>query len=176
MLIVADTSPLIVLAKLDRLDLLLAEFDRIVIPPAVYREGVLAGQLLHAGDAIVIQRAIADGMIEVRAPRQVGGGTTIPLGQGEIECIRLALESDADAVLMDDYKARRAAQDVFQQHNKRIVVRGTLGIIAGAVKFGRLGIQEAIALVTVLRERDDVWINPVLCDQMIEALRKADQM
>ncbi|MCL5994981.1 MAG: hypothetical protein M1546_02860 [Chloroflexi bacterium] len=175
MLIVADTSPLIVLAKLNRLDLLLAEFDRVVIPPAVYREGVIAGQQLRADDALVIQRAIAEGVIEVRAPQQVSSGMAAYLGQGELECIQLALELDADAVLMDDYNARRAAQGVFSQQNKRIEVRGTLGIVVGAVKADHLGVQEAIILVSVLRGRDDVWINPALCDQVIEALRKADK-
>src|SRR6266542_3724193 len=175
MLIIADTSPLIVLAKLNRLDLLHADFDQVIIPPAVYREGVVAGQQLRADDAMAIQHAVADGLIEVRAPQHALSGVTAHLGQGELECIQLALELDADAVLMDDYNARRTAQDIFTHWNKHAAVRGTLGLIAGAVHAGHLGAQEAIVLVTLLRARDDVWINPALCDQVIEALRKASQ-
>jgi len=175
MLIVADASPLIVLAKLDRLGLLEAEYQQVVIPPAVYREAVLAGQQLRADDAMVIQRAIADGLIEVRVSSNAGDGASIFLGQGEFECIQLAMELNADAVLLDDDKARRTAHNVFRQNNKHIAVRGTLGIIAGAVKLGHLDAQVAIALITVLRDRDDVWISPALCDQVIAVMRKADQ-
>lgn len=173
MLIIADTSPLIILAKLNRLDLLRVEFDQVVIPPAVYREGVIVGQQLHAEDAALIQNAIASGEIDVRTPRKGGIGMAVSLGRGEIECIQLAMELNADAILMDDYKARRIAQDILQQHNKHIAVRGTLGIIVGAVKSGHLEASEAITLVTTLRERDDVWINPALCNQVIEILHKA---
>jgi hypothetical protein len=55
--------------------------------------------------------------------------------------------------IMDDYKARRIAQEILQQHNKHIAVRGTLGIIMGTVKSGHLEASEAITLVTTLRER-----------------------
>lgn len=173
MLIVVDASPLIVLAKLNRLGLLHAEFQQVVIPPAVYREAVLAGQRLRADDATVIQRAIADGLIEVRVSSSAGDGASIFLGQGEFECIHLAIELDADTILLDDDKARRTAHNIFQQHNKHIAVRGTLGIIAGAVKSGHLDAQVAIALVAAIRDRDDVWINPTLCDQVIAVLRES---
>jgi uncharacterized protein len=172
MLLGADTSPLIVLAKLNRLDLLRAEYAQVVIPPGVYREGVIIGQQLHADDAGAIQRAIADGLIEVRAPQQPISMVTPHLGSGEIECIQLALEAEAAAVLMDDFNARRAARETFAREGRTIAVRGTLGIIAGAVQAGRLDAQDAIALVTNLRDRDDVWINPALCDLVIAALRQ----
>ena len=85
MLIIADTSPLIVLAKLNRLDLLSAEYDQVVIPPAMYSESVIAGQHLHADDALAIQQAIADGKIEVRTPRQIITDATARMGRGELD-------------------------------------------------------------------------------------------
>ena len=172
MLLVADTSPLIVLAKLSRLDLLRVEYTRVVMPPSVYREGVIVGQPFHADDAVAIQQAIADGLIEVQAPQQPASLVIPNLGAGEMECIVLALQLEADAVLMDDFNARRAARETFAREGLNIAVRGTLGIIAGGVKSGQLGAQDAIALVTCLRDRDDVWINPALCDQVIAVLKQ----
>ena len=40
-MIVADTSPLIVLGRLNRLDILKALFGTIIIPDAVYQEAVV---------------------------------------------------------------------------------------------------------------------------------------
>lgn len=153
------------------LELLRAEYAQVVIPPGVYQEGVIVGQQAHADDAGTIESAIAAGLIEVRAPQQPGSAVIDHLGRGEIECIQLALELGAAAVLMDDFNARRAARETFARAGRNIVVRGTLGIIAGAAQAGRLSAQDAIALVTNLRDRDDVWINPSLCDQVLEALR-----
>ena len=172
MLLVADTSPLIVLAKLGRLDLLRVEYTRVVMPPSVYRKGVIVGRQFHADDAVAIQQAIAEGLLEVRAAQKPFSLGIPNLGAGEMECIELARELEADAVLMDDFNARRAARETFAREGLDIAVRGTLGIIAGAVKSGQLGAQAAIALVTNLRDRDDVWINPALCDQVIAVLKQ----
>jgi len=47
-------------------------------------------------------------------------------------------------------EARRIAQDILQQHDKHIAMRGTLSIIVGAVKSGYLESNEAITLMTTL--------------------------
>jgi len=43
-IVVADSSPLIHLSQIGRLNLLREFFDELLIPPAVYREVVLEGQ------------------------------------------------------------------------------------------------------------------------------------
>ncbi|MGI8970920.1 MAG: DUF3368 domain-containing protein [Dehalococcoidia bacterium] len=106
---ISNTSPLILFAKVGRLNLLRAVFDEILVPAAVREEIVFAGGT-RAGAA-----AVADATwIETRRLAQ-----PVPdwlqmrrVNRGEAEAIALALELDTDIpVLLDDRQARLAARD-----------------------------------------------------------------
>ena len=60
MKIVSDAGPLMALAKVDGLAVLFRLFPRILIPPAVYEETVVAGQRLGALDAALVKAHQAD--------------------------------------------------------------------------------------------------------------------
>ena len=108
MKIVADSSPLITLAKIAQLDILPQIYRLILITPEVYGEVAVTG----AGLAGTAEIAAAD-WIEVRslkaAARLAEAQQELGLGIGEVSAILLATELDADAVLMDDRDGRRAA-------------------------------------------------------------------
>ena len=114
MRIVSNTSPIVALAHLGELDLPRKIFDSaILIPPAIAHE--LAGRVLPE-------------WFEVRELRQPLSARALEafLGAGESEALALALEVEADLVLLDDKAARRLASQL------RLTVVGTLGLLLKA--------------------------------------------
>lgn len=126
---VIDTSPLIFLAKLDRLDLLKRGADQVVAPPAVLREireyPDAANQRIE--DASRSWLSIRD--VEDRRVVEV---LMADLDAGESEVIALALESAAERVILDDLDARRLA------HRVGLSPIGTLGLLLAAKLRGEL--------------------------------------
>ena len=63
---VSNSSPLILLAKINSLDILFYFFDTILIPPAVYKELVEKGMKKGVGDAILIQKLVEENKIKIK--------------------------------------------------------------------------------------------------------------
>ncbi|MCX7045041.1 MAG: DUF3368 domain-containing protein [Candidatus Sumerlaeota bacterium] len=105
--VVSNSSPLIYLAKIGRINLLEKQFGQITIPPAVWREVVEEGQ--EREDA----RIIADAKwIKVHpiSPSPLLTNLKSFLDDGESEAIALAVEIRAATILLDEYEARKTAQ------------------------------------------------------------------
>lgn len=118
MRIVSNTSPIVALDHLGELDLLRKIFDGVIlIPSAVSRE--LAGRTLPE-------------WFEVRDLRQPLSARALEafLGAGESEALALALEVEADLVLLDDKAARRVATQL------HLTAVGTLGLLLKAKEAG----------------------------------------
>lgn len=158
--VVSDTTPIIALASIERLDLLSALYEEILIPPAVRRE-VLAGGSRRIG-VEAFQRANFFRERSLAQPRNAD--LLIDLGRGEAEALILAQEVDADLVLLDERQARGYARYL------GLPMTGTLGILMKAKKQGFLEkIQPAI------RELRGNEIR--LSDALIErALREAGEL
>jgi len=122
MRIVANSSPLIALAKIEKMNLL--RYD-IVIPKAVFDEITKPkkkyGKRLYEWGK--------DRVVEVKNRRAVEYLEIIS-GKGEAETIVLAEEINADAVLIDDLKARKIA------NLRGLKVIGTIGILLDAKEKG----------------------------------------
>ena len=118
-LVVSNSSPLIALARIQRLDLVPAILQSVLIPPAVARE-------------IRPSIPVLPDWLRVRAPTNSPSLLTSRgrLGDGEWEAIALAIEVGAGAVLIDDRPARRLAQEA------ALSVIGTLGLLLGAKRAG----------------------------------------
>ena len=131
MLVVSNASPLILLARMERFELLLQIFGRIVIPEAVYAE-VVTNSPGRPG-AAETQEGV-NNWIEVHPvqQRELARSLLTKLGWGESEAITLALEKNADVVLLDDRKARIAAEFMGLQ------VRGTVGLLIQAYRQGMI--------------------------------------
>lgn len=106
-MIVADSSLLIVLGRLNRLDILGSLFGRICIPTAVYTETTQQTKFQNQKEAIIA--AIEADIIEVTEPT-LSYSFSRRLDAGEIGVLTLALEKQANAIIMDDKKARNEAQ------------------------------------------------------------------
>ncbi len=171
MIVVADTGPLLALAKIGSLDLLKQLYSQVFTAPAIYHEAVTAGLAQGAADAPLLEAAYQREMLQVQA--LIDAPLPIPglLHRGEAESIGVAIEQRADLLLIDDLDARQIAKVNFQAAGAPTEVKGTLGIIVSAYQQSLLGLQEAIDLIQVLKGRPDIWLNAQLCDQVIHTLR-----
>jgi uncharacterized protein len=126
MLIVADSSALIALATCDGLDVILQVYDDLKVPEAVYAE-IIAPEKPQS-DAL--GTFLSERVIKVDTARWVlaAGG----LGRGEIEAMALYKELSADALLIDDHRAR-----VIAEHNQ-INCIGALGLLLLAKQNGKI--------------------------------------
>jgi uncharacterized protein len=126
---VVDTSPLIFLAKLNRLDLLEKGADHVVAPQAVLQE--VSEQPDSASEEI---EAATRSWLNVRTvkDRRLVDVLMADLGAGESEVIALALETQAYRVVIDDLDARRFA------HRVGLSPVGTLGLLLAARLRGEL--------------------------------------
>lgn len=125
--IVSNATPLIYLSKADRLHLLRDIFEETFVPDAVYREVVIQGKQREEYDAFRIDREIRDGWIRVRSVREIYN-TGLSIHPGEAEVISLARETGIKRILMDDIKARTAAETA------GLSPRGALWLLLKAVK------------------------------------------
>ena len=128
--IVSNSSPLIFLAKLGRLDVLNRLFDKVYIPQAVYNEVVLADKDDDANH--LIEEKIKTGQINrFKVQNEVAIRTLLGrLHQGEVEAIIGAGELKINSVILDDLYARNKAKQL------DLAVTGTLGILLLAYKRG----------------------------------------
>lgn len=128
-MIVSDSSPLLNLAAIGRLDLLRALFGHIVIPPAVYAEVVERGAG-RPGSSEVRDAS----WVEVRrlgAPR-VAEALLTKLDVGEAEAIALASELGATRLLIDEHRGREAAR------REGVPTMGLLGVLVLAKERGEI--------------------------------------
>ena len=102
--VVEDSSCLISLSRIGKLEVLHELFGGIIIPEAICYEVVVRGEGRKGAEEVKkakwikkqkVQNALAVGAFKVN------------LGAGESEAIALAYESKADFLILDDFKARR---------------------------------------------------------------------
>jgi predicted nucleic acid-binding protein len=112
MTVVSNASPLINLARIGQLELLPTLYDKICIPEAVWQEVVVAGQGLPGAEVVAtaawITRYTVTNSTLVAALRQ-------DLDAGEAEAIALALELQAELLLMDETLGRETARHLGQR-------------------------------------------------------------
>lgn len=122
MIVVSDSSPLIALARINRLDLLRSLYERILIPTEVHHEVTVAGRDLPGGREV--KKADWIQVVKERSPMdQPLEEACEGLGDGERCSILLAKALAADLVLLDEWKARRVAR------NAGLSVVGCLGVL-----------------------------------------------
>ena len=127
--IVADTGPLIALARAGRLDLLRRLYRQVVIPPAVHRELAIGS---GRPGATALAGALAASWISVQsvANQQVA----LELGQlldlGEAEAIALVEQLDARFLLIDEAAGRKIAR------RRGVPVTGVAGVLLSAKASG----------------------------------------
>lgn len=129
---VADTGPLIALARVERLQLLPRLFGNGLIPPAVHREVQIESG--RAG-ARRIGEALSAGWLRVEAlPDDAPVADLLrTVDAGEAEAMALCLQHRARLLLIDDAKGRKLAR------RAGIPLVGVAGVLLAAKSKGLLG-------------------------------------
>lgn len=144
MIVVSDTTPLISLLKIDRIDLLEKLFGQVLIPRAVFDELTLDERFKLEADQIRRKQ-----FIKVKAVKNPESASVLKratgLDQGESEAIILTDEQNADVLLMDEAKGRAVS---FQMGFK---IMGTIGILMAAYEENELTADEVRACVEGLQ-------------------------
>lgn len=123
MRIVCDTSPLILLAKIDRLELLFRLYTQTAIPISVLDEV----RVRPTEETTAIESLVENQAIQIqRVSPQVLESVPADLGAGEREAIALAIETDANMIVLDDREGRRVARE------RELSVTGTIGVLVEA--------------------------------------------
>jgi predicted nucleic acid-binding protein len=157
MIIISDSSPLISLATIEKLNLLDKLFTEIFVPCSVYEEVIrenkpysneikefLNGRIKHVKNRVAVEVLLSD------------------IGKGESEAIILAIEEKSDYLLIDDLKARKLAKI------NGLEIIGTMGILLKGKKEGL--IKEIKPFIDELL-KNDIRIG----DKIIEMTLKAAQ-
>jgi uncharacterized protein len=148
MIVVSDTSPILSLALIGRLELLRDLYGTIVIPEAVRAEIVTdqRGAREVGQAAWIIIRPIAPDVILKLLLREVD--------RGEAEAIGLALQSNADVLLIDERKARHLAAylelgvvgllDVLQEAKQRHLITSVKPILDDLITQARFRLSHKL--------------------------------
>ena len=135
--VIANTTPLIALANIDRLELLHELYGTIIVPQAVVDEIISepAKQRVRSATWIKVEAIQDPSQKDIFRAR---------LHAGEVEVMILAREQNADLVIMDDNAAKKTAKFL------GLNVTGTLGILLKAKKEGYLEMVEPIMSELIL--------------------------
>ena len=157
--IVSNATPLIYLAKIDKLKLLKDIANRVYIPGAVYQEVVVEGKRIGEKDAYRVEKCINQGWLIIKEVTKLFS-FDFPLHQGEIEVISLAGQEGIKKVLIDDAKARSVADLAGLQPV------GTLWVILQAVKRRLMDFDEFLStLESIIHSgfylKDEVYIKVI---------------
>jgi predicted nucleic acid-binding protein len=152
MLVVADSSPLIVLINIGHAGILPTLFGQVFVPPEVFAElrapvrPVQVSSFVNPSPVWLIERA----------PVTV---ENIPLlHAGELAAISLARELKADLLLIDEQRGRKAAAE------RHVAITGTIGVLELGAHRGLLDLGTAFAAI----KQTDFWISPKLLDERLK--------
>ena len=143
---VSDSTPLIYLAKIGRLDIIRDVFQKIYVPEAVIDEAVTQGKALNMSDASIIEKAVGTWIIKERVEPEVDAeysflDNNTRLGNGEKEALKLCKQLDAAYFIADDREARRVSSIL------NIKPIGTCGTVVQAFRQGSITKKEALRVI-----------------------------
>jgi len=166
-MIISNTSPLIYLAKLQKLKLLKTLFKEIIIPKQVYEE-VIRGKEDGFFDALLVEKAVENGWMkikEIEIIKQIKRFAP-EIDLGEIALISLAKKIKPSLVLLDDASARTIAESF------GFNVKGTLYVLLKAYKRKLINKKEIKRLINEL-VISGFRISQELYIQLLEELDKS---
>ena len=139
--VVVNSTPLIILCGVGKLNILKELYGEIIIPPAVFREVTAkkdsaCSQIQSAGAWICVEP------IKDQAEKKM---YKAKLHDGEVEVMILAQEQNADLVILDDNAAKKTAKYL------GLTVTGTLGVLIKAKRQGI--ITEVRPIVSEMRQK-----------------------
>ena len=161
-LVISDASTLILLAAVNRLELLREFYSEITIPAAVWQEVVVEGG--ERPGASAVRTAHEKGWIKVVKVEEQHLLRLLnrDLHAGEAEVIALAVERKAELVLLDETEARGIAE-LYE-----IQKTGVIGILVRAAVEGKIGALRPE--LDALRKQGGFWIAEHLYQRALQAV------
>lgn len=162
MIIVADTTPLISLMKIDHLNLLHQLFGEVQIPSAVFKE--LVSNSRFPNESRQIKESSFIRKVDVTDTRAVDLlRRSTGLDAGESEAIVLSDSINASLLLMDEAKGRQVATQM------GIHLMGTIGVLLVAYKENLLSKEDILKCIEILKTTGR-HISNRLYEQLLEKL------
>jgi predicted nucleic acid-binding protein len=160
--VISDSSVLIHLARIGQLILLEKIFGRISITPVVWSEVVERGGGRFGVSEV--SKACTEGWIVVVAPTNDALLRLLrrELDDGEAEAIALAVERQADLILLDEWEARRIA-DLYG-----LAKTGVIGILIRSKRHGYIASLKAE--LDKLRGPGGFWIDEPLYQRALSVV------
>ncbi|MEM3713071.1 MAG: DUF3368 domain-containing protein [Thermoproteota archaeon] len=142
-IVVSNSTPLIYLSKVGRLNIIKDVFGKVFIPEAVFNEAVIQGKMLKISDAFIIEKAVGDWILREQVKPEISTeyrflDTNTKLGLGEKEALKLCKQLNAEFFIVDDREARRVSKIL------RITPIGTFGVIIQAFRQNSITKNEAL--------------------------------
>jgi len=148
--IVGDSSALIALAVVDKLELLEKLYDTLYVPQAVYDEVTQIDRPQSDKLKTFLQSKVKIVHLNI---------AKLGLGLGELEAITLYKELDANILLIDDDRAKKYAL------LNDVKVIGSLGILIKAKE--KKYIQKVKPLLEII-QKSKIYISDKLIDKILE--------
>jgi predicted nucleic acid-binding protein len=156
---VSNATPLIYLAKIKRYDLLKSLYEKIIISQEVKIEIVDEGKKLKKSDALLIEKEIKNGFIEVKKVEKLIE-TNLEIEHGELSTLSLAKQLKIGEVLIDETLARMAAKII------GLVPKGTLYILLKNLKLKKITFNDFLNILNELIEsgfrlKEEIYIKVI---------------
>ena len=158
-MIVSNSSPIIILGKQGKLELLKECFQKVVIPKAVFNEVM---QLKSNKESIALKKAISEKWIFVENILPIKTVETNKLGEGEKEAISLAAKYKAKLIIDDDDSKTYASLVGVEAH-------GTLFVVYAAFIKNIISKAEAISIFKRMIA-DGFYVSTDLYSRFLELL------
>ncbi len=152
--IISNTTPIISLLKVDKLNLLKELYEEVVVPTAVFLEVEDGKNKPYYQDLTQISWIRIQ---EIENPDS--RSYFLELDDGEAEVLILAKEQNADLVIIDEIMGRRYAKQLGYN------LTGTIGILLKSKENGLIdSIKEILSELT----KKGTWLNPKLVSKAIK--------
>jgi predicted nucleic acid-binding protein len=157
LIVISNASPIINLAIIGRLKLLKTFWGKIYVPEAVWKEVVIDGEdknevaEIKNSDWIIVEKVKDQNLVLLLMQN---------LDKGESEAIALAIEKNADIILLDETDAREAA-DIY-----KIEKTGVLGVLLLAKL--RNEIPNLKQEIEKLKIKADFWLKDSLIQDVLK--------
>ena len=162
MIIISDTTPIISLIKINRLDLLEKLFVEVLIPNAVFKE--LTTNTLFTNESEIVKKSSFLKVSSVQNQKSLQLLQAVSgLDDGESEAIILADELKSNILLMDERKGRKVAQKL------GIKITGTIGILIQAYNEGMISDVEVKSYLNQLKNTN-IRLSDSLIQQALSLL------
>ena len=157
--IISDATPLIYLAKIEKISLLKSIYNTIIISYEIKNEIVDEGKKLKEKDAFLIEKEIRNGFIEViKVSNYIK--PVFKIDKSELSILSLAKELNIKDILIDEKLARIAAK------MEGLTPRGTLFVILKNLKLKLINFDDFLKILNSLLEagfrlKEEVYLKAI---------------